>query len=65
MESPRRQDTRVLRLEELLVQVDYLSLHVPYMPQTHHMLNKEALQLLARLQHHRADRHGYAGLTVR
>ncbi len=38
--------TRVLRLEELLVQADYLSLHVPYMPQTHHMLNKDALKCL-------------------
>ena len=37
---------RVLRLEELLGQADYLSLHVPYMAQTHHMLNKETLQLL-------------------
>lgn len=37
---------RVLRIEELLSQVDYLSLHVPYMEQTHHMLNQETLQYL-------------------
>ena len=38
--------TRVMRLEDLLVQADYLSLHVPYMPQTHHMLSAEALRML-------------------
>lgn len=43
---PGDQIDRVLRLEELLAQTDYLSLHVPYMEQTHHMLNKEALKAL-------------------
>ena len=37
---------RVLRIEELLTQVDYLSLHVPYMEQTHHLLDLPALQCL-------------------
>ena len=43
---PGNQIDRVLRLEELLAQSDYISLHVPYMEQTHHMLNQEALQCL-------------------
>lgn len=37
---------RVLRVEELLTQADYITLHVPYMPQTHHMLDLPALQCL-------------------
>lgn len=43
---PGDQIDRVLRLEELLAQVDYLSLHVPYMEQTHHMLDADALKAL-------------------
>jgi D-3-phosphoglycerate dehydrogenase len=32
-------------LEDVLEQVDYLSLHVPYMKETHHLISKERLQL--------------------
>lgn len=37
---------RTLRIEELLNQSDYITLHVPYMQQTHHMLDLPALQCL-------------------
>lgn len=30
----------------MCLQVDYLSLHVPYMEKTHHMLNKDTLAKL-------------------
>ena len=43
---PGHQIDRVLRVEELLTQSDYISLHVPYMPQTHHMIDLPALQCL-------------------
>ncbi len=33
-------------LEEVLRRADFLSLHVPYTPQTHHLLNAETLALL-------------------
>ncbi len=31
-------------LEDLLAQSDVVTLHVPYIPQTHHLLNKETMQ---------------------
>jgi D-3-phosphoglycerate dehydrogenase / 2-oxoglutarate reductase len=36
----------VLRVEELLAQSDYITLHVPYMPATHHLLDLPALSIL-------------------
>lgn len=37
-----------LPLQELLSQSDVVTLHVPYMPQTHHLLNREALSACKR-----------------
>ena len=38
---------RVMRLEELLSKADYITLHVPYIPEvTHHMLDLPALQCM-------------------
>lgn len=33
-------------LEELLAQSDFISLHVPYMPETHHLINKERIAMM-------------------
>ncbi len=35
-------------LEELLKQSDVVSLHVPYMPATHHLINKENIKMMKR-----------------
>ena len=35
-----------LILEEVLQQADVISLHVPYLPSTHHLINTEKLQLV-------------------
>ena len=35
-------------LDELLAQADDISIHVPYMPQTHHLINKEAFAKMNR-----------------
>jgi len=44
---PGQSIDRVLRLEDLLSQSDYISLHVPYIPdKTHHLLDLPALQCL-------------------
>lgn len=43
---PGKEITRTLRVEELLSQSDYVTLHLPYMKQTHHLLDIEALQVL-------------------
>jgi lactate dehydrogenase-like 2-hydroxyacid dehydrogenase len=37
---------RVLKLDDLLKASDYITLHVPYMTQTHHMLDMDALQTI-------------------
>lgn len=39
-------NARFAPLEEVLRQADFLSLHVPYTPQTHHLLNAETLALM-------------------
>ena len=39
-------NARFVPLEEVLRQADFLSLHVPYTPQTHHLLNAETLALM-------------------
>jgi glyoxylate reductase len=39
-------NARFAPLEEVLRQSDFLSLHVPYTPQTHHLLNAETLALM-------------------
>lgn len=38
--------TRVGSIEQAVTGVDYLSLHVPYMPATHHLLNQDLLRLM-------------------
>src|SRR4030042_4444476 len=35
-----------MRLEDVLEQADVISLHVPYLPSTHHLINSERLRLL-------------------
>jgi D-lactate dehydrogenase len=35
-----------MSLEEVLEQADVISLHVPYLPSTHHLINEERLRLL-------------------
>ena len=35
-----------LPLEDVIRQADYLTLHLPYYPEVHHLLNRERLQLL-------------------
>ena len=37
---------RMVSLEELLTQSDYVSLHAPLTPETHHLMNTEHLQLM-------------------
>mmetsp|Transcript_17696 Transcript_17696/g.21462 ORF Transcript_17696/g.21462 Transcript_17696/m.21462 type:complete len:486 (-) Transcript_17696:643-2100(-) len=37
---------RASTLEELVTEVDYLSLHVPYMKETHHLINGELLRAM-------------------
>lgn len=37
---------RAQSLEELCAQADYLSLHVPYMPETHHLINGDLLSIM-------------------
>ena len=37
---------RFISLDEVLQQADVISLHVPYLPSTHHLINAERLQLL-------------------
>ena len=44
--SARTLNARFAPLEEVLRQADFLSLHVPYTPQTHHQLNAETLGLM-------------------
>lgn len=39
-------DVTFLSLEEVLQQADVISLHVPYLPSTHHLINSERLRLL-------------------
>ncbi|HZD43017.1 MAG TPA: NAD(P)-dependent oxidoreductase, partial [Methanomicrobiales archaeon] len=39
-------DVQFVSLEDLLHQVDIISLHVPYIPATHHMINAERLNLV-------------------
>ncbi len=34
-----------MSLEEVLEQADVISLHVPYLPATHHLINEERLRL--------------------
>ncbi len=43
---PSRQDIPYLPLEELCAKADILSLHCPLMPQTYHMLNKSAFDVM-------------------
>ncbi len=45
-EAERALHARFASLEEVLRQADFLSLHVPYTPQTHHLLNTETLALM-------------------
>ena len=45
-EEERALNARFAPLEEVLRQADFLSLHVPYTPQTHHLLNAETLALM-------------------
>jgi glyoxylate reductase len=44
--SARTLNARFASLEEVLRQADFLSLHVPYTPETHHLLNAETLALM-------------------
>lgn len=37
---------KYVSLEELLEQADFVSLHVPYLPATHHLLNEQRLSLM-------------------
>ena len=39
-------DVTFLGLDEVLQQADVISLHVPYLPSTHHLINAERLRLL-------------------
>lgn len=39
---------RYVSLEELLAQSDVISLHVPLIPQTHHLINHETIKLIKR-----------------
>ena len=39
---------RYVELEELLKSSDVISLHVPYMPATHHIINRSNLELIKR-----------------
>ncbi len=43
-----RLGVRYLRLEDLLRQADVVSLHVPYLPSTHHLLSRERIRLMKR-----------------
>ena len=45
-EAEHALNARFAPLEEVLQQADFLSLHVPYTPQTHHLLNAETLGLM-------------------
>jgi len=44
--SARTLNAKFASLEEVLRQADFLSLHLPYTPQTHHLLNAETLALM-------------------
>jgi D-lactate dehydrogenase len=39
-------EVQFMSLEEVLEQADVISLHVPYLPSTHHLINAERLRLL-------------------
>ncbi len=45
-EAEHALNARFASPEEVLRQADFLSLHVPYTPQTHHLLNTETLALM-------------------
>lgn len=45
-EAERALNARFASFEEVLRQADVLSLHVPYTPQTHHLINAETLALM-------------------
>jgi len=43
---PGTEMERVLKIDALLQESDYISLNVPYMPATHHLIGKEALKIM-------------------
>lgn len=45
-DEERALSARFASLEEVLRRADFLSLHVPYTPQTHHLLNADTLALM-------------------
>lgn len=38
--------TKIEKLENLMAKSDYISLHLPYMPQTHHIVNEKMIALM-------------------
>jgi len=47
-EELRRMGVRYVSLDKLLESADAISIHVPYTPQTHHLINREALRKMKR-----------------
>lgn len=45
-EGAEKIGVKLVSFEELLAQADYISLHVPYLPQTHHLIGRKEFELM-------------------
>jgi len=45
-EGAEKIGVKIVSFEEVLSQSDYISLHIPYTPKTHHLIGKEEFQLM-------------------